>query len=302
MKKIYLLLTLFIGAMPLMASCKANEPKQVKAQAFNPSGNSKTLVAYFSATGNTQRIADRIAQVRGADLYFIEPSAPYAENPYDDSDLIQNEAYNDLRPAVANLSSEEDIAKYDTIFVGSPMWWHQPAMVVCTFLEAYNLADKVIIPFVTYGARTYLNETMQKLYKVTPHSTHVPATLPQDIDPDNIREPQNDDQGIDMPANANDVEDWLRRLGLRQEADAVALLTEDAGKFFSMTNTDNGVKVSLEEDNLQTSLTVLGMDGAIAYRAEINGTEIISLSKGAYLLQLYQPERGYKVSRKVIVD
>ena len=85
---------------------------------------------------------------------------------------------------VANLLDEETIAKYDTILVGSPCWWHQPAMVVCTFLEAYDLKDKVIIPFFTYGATTYLNESMQKIYKVTPGSKHIPETLPEDLDYD----------------------------------------------------------------------------------------------------------------------
>lgn len=154
-----------------------------------PSGNTKTLVAYFSATGNTRAVANRIAELTGADIYEIEPERPYAANPYDDSMLIQNEAYNDLRPAVANLPSPEVMAGYDTIYVGSPLWWHQPAMVVCTFLEAYDLSGKVIVPFITYGATTYLNEGMQKLFKCTPHSVHVPAELPEDIDPDNIREP-----------------------------------------------------------------------------------------------------------------
>ena len=112
----------------------------------NPSGNSKTLVAYFSAQGHTQAVAKRIVELTGADIYRIEAADPYAENPYDDSDRIQNEAYNDLRPGVANLPDKEIIAQYDTIFVGSPCWWHQPAMVVCTFLEAYDLKDKVVIP------------------------------------------------------------------------------------------------------------------------------------------------------------
>lgn len=133
----------------------------------NPSGNSKTLVAYFSAQGHTQAVAERIVELTNADIYRIEAADPYAENPYDDSDRIQNEAYNDLRPGVANLPDKEIIAQYDTIFVGSPCWWHQPAMVVCTFLEAYDLKDKVVIPFFTYGATTYLNESMQKIYKVT---------------------------------------------------------------------------------------------------------------------------------------
>lgn len=89
-------------------------------------GNSKILVVYFSAEGHTQAIAERIVELTGADIHRIKAAAPYAENPYDDSDRIQREAYNDLRPGVANLPDKKVIAKYDTIFVGSPCWWHQP--------------------------------------------------------------------------------------------------------------------------------------------------------------------------------
>lgn len=180
-----------------------------------PSGDNKILVLYFSAQGHTQAVAERIVELTGADIHRIEAAEPYAENPYDDSDRIQREAYNDLRPEVANLLDKEVIAKYDTIFVGSPCWWHQPAMVVCTFLEAYDLKDKVVIPFLTYGATTYLNESMQKFYKVTPHSKHIPETLPEDLDADNITTPgRADDAGIDMPGNANGTEAWLRRIGI----------------------------------------------------------------------------------------
>lgn len=179
-----------------------------------PTGNGKMLVAYFSATGNTEAVAKRIVELTGAGEYRIEAAEPYADNPYNDSERIQNEAYSGLRPGVANLLDAETIAQYETIFVGSPCWWHQPAMVVCTFLEAYDLKDKLIIPFFTYGATTYLNESMQTIYKVTPDSRHIPETLPEDLDPDNIREPQNDDAGIDMPGSANGTEAWLRRIGI----------------------------------------------------------------------------------------
>ena len=70
------------------------------------------LVVCFSATGNTQAFAELIVELTGADVYRIRTSVPYASNPYDDSDRIQNEAYNDLRPAVANLPSAETIAQY----------------------------------------------------------------------------------------------------------------------------------------------------------------------------------------------
>lgn len=215
MKRFYLLMMMLVGTFPLMASCSENDSQpEIEQQPLEPSGDTKTLVAYFSATGNTERIAKRIAELTGADIYFIQPSKSYAKDPYDDSQLIQNEAYNDLRPAVSNLPSKEEIAKYDTLYIGSPLWWHQPAMVVCTFLETYDLKDKVVIPFITYGAKTYLNEAMQKIYKLTSTSTHIPANLPEDVAPANIREPQNDDEGIDMPGSSNDVRDWLHRNGI----------------------------------------------------------------------------------------
>ena len=180
-----------------------------------PFGDGKTLVAYFSAQGHTQAVAERIVELTGADIYRIEAAEPYAENPYDDSDRIQNETYDDLRPGVANLPEKETVAQYDTIFVGSPIWWHQPAMAVCTFLEAYDLTDKVIVPFFTYGATTYLNESMQTIYRVTPDSRHIPETLPEDLNPDDITTPgPSDDAGIDMPGNAAGTEAWLKRIGI----------------------------------------------------------------------------------------
>lgn len=170
--------------------------------------HAKDLVVYFSAQGNTKAVAERIAALTGADIFRIEAADPYAANPYDDSERIQNEAYNDLRPGVANLPSQAYIDEYDRIFVGSPCWWHQPAMVVCTFLENYDQSKHVVVPFITYGATTYLNETMQKIYKCTPNSVHVPETLPEDLDADDITRPgRPDDAGITMPGNADGVEE-----------------------------------------------------------------------------------------------
>lgn len=198
-----------------MAACSSDDTAPETGQPMTPGepgdedepDNGKILVAYFSAQGHTQSVAERIAELTGADVYRIEEAEPYAANPYDDSDRIRNEAYNDLRPGVANLPDAETIAQYGTIFVGSPCWWHQPAMVVCTFLEAYDLKNKVIIPFFTYDATTYLNESMQKIYKLTPDSKHIPVALPEDLDPDDITTPgRSDDAGIDMPGNAAGTE------------------------------------------------------------------------------------------------
>ena len=191
MKKL-LLIPLLLLSPTTMAACSTTDDTP-----DTPSGNGNMLVLYFSAEGHTQAIAERIVKLTGADIHRIEA------------------AYNDLRPGVANLLDKEALAKYDTIFVGSPCWWHQPAMVVCTFLEAYDLKDKVIIPFFTYGATTYLNESMQKIYKVTSTSRHIPETLPEDLDAEDITTPgRPDDADIDMPGNANGTEGWLHRIGI----------------------------------------------------------------------------------------
>lgn len=192
-------------------AAKSSETESVKPLT---EAKSKCLVAYFSAEGHTEGVAKEIARLTGADIYRIEPATPYAKNPYDDADKIKQEAYGDQRPAVGNLPSKDLIAKYDTIYVGTPCWWHQPAMVVCTFLDNYDLSGKVVVPFVTYGATTYLNETMQKMFRLTPNSKHIPATLPEDLNPDDITTPgPDDDEGIDMPGNARGTEAWLKRIG-----------------------------------------------------------------------------------------
>ena len=261
-----------------------------------PSGKTKTLVAYFSATGNTRAVATRIAALTGADIYEIEPARPYASNPYDDSGLIQNEAYNDLRPAVANLPSKEDIARYDTIYVGSPLWWHQPAMVVCTFLEAYDLSGKVVVPFITYGATTYLNEGMQKLFKCTPNSIHVPATLPEDIDPDNIREPQNDDAGIDVPNRPSQVEGWLERMGLWPPEDNSGIVDTVAdAEMVAITNITGGINVSVDGS---AALAIYDIAGRTAVSSVIEDSFSVNLDRGLYIVNV---NAGRQTSSKKVV-
>lgn len=218
MKRHFLYLIILFAAVTLHA-CGDDDPVQDEPETpALPAGESNILVAYFSATGNTQTVAQHIAHLLGADLFRITAADGYATDPYDDSERIQDEAYNNRRPEVSVLPDEETIAAYDTIFVGSPIWWHQPAMVVCTFLEHYDLSGKTIIPFFTYGATTYLNESMQRIYASTSASVHIPETLPEDIDPDNIQQPQNDDSGIRMPGRSeSSVADWLREMGITEQ-------------------------------------------------------------------------------------
>lgn len=174
MKRVFFYFITVLSVITLASSCSNDDdfnPDNQNSDEIQYDGNRKILVAYFSATGNTQRLAEQIITASGADACRIEAAEPYATNPYDDSDRIQNESYNDLRPGVATLP--ENVGDYDVIFVGSPIWWHNPAMVVCTFLENYDLSGKIIVPFFTYGATTYLQQSIDKIYEVTPQSVHL---------------------------------------------------------------------------------------------------------------------------------
>ena len=236
---------------------------------ISPRIQAKDLVVYFSAQGHTQAVAEEIARITGADILRIEAAEPYAINPYDDSDRIKHEAYNDLRPGVAKLPDAESIALYDRLFVGSPIWWHQPAMVVCTFLEAFDLSGKVIVPFFTYGATTYLNESMQKIYKVTPNSRHIPETLPEDLNPDDITTPgPADDAGIDMPGNARGVEGWLHRLGLIGNETTIDAVWSDGQVPFELYSNGNSVQVNVSENMPNNMLNVYNLNGTLVLNRE----------------------------------
>lgn len=267
-----------------------------------PSTQAKDLVAYFSAEGHTQAVAERIAELTGADIYRIEAANPYAPNPYDDSDRIQNEAYNDLRPAVANPPSQEWIDQYDRIFIGSPCWWHQPAMVVCTFLETYDLSDYVIIPFFTYGATTYLNESMQKIYKCTPGSVHIPETLPEDLDADDITRPGHpDDAGIDMPGNARGVEGWLTRLGLLGNS-GIEDVGNDMSDLVRIYNNAGEVHVELDESTGANIVAIYSASGMMLHKMSDKTSYSFSLpEKSVYLFSMTYGPDNKRVNKKIVL-
>lgn len=105
------------------------------------------LVAYFSWSGNTERVANLIAQQTGGDLFEITPATPYTDDYDTLLDIAQQEQAEDARPALANTVENWD--SYDVIFVGYPNWWSDAPMAVYTFLESYDFTGKTLIPFNT---------------------------------------------------------------------------------------------------------------------------------------------------------
>ena len=115
--------------------------------------NKKTLIAYFSASGVTARVAKEMAEAVGADLYEIRPEQPYTSADLDwmDKNSRSTAGMNDpsCRPAIA--VPVENMPQYDTVLIGFPIWWYVEPRIVDTFLESYDFSGKTLIPFATSG-------------------------------------------------------------------------------------------------------------------------------------------------------
>ncbi len=113
----------------------------------------KTLVAYFSASGKTARVAEELAQAIGADIYEIKPAVPYtkADLNWMDKKSRSSVEMNDRssRPTLAD--HDADIAAYDTILLGFPIWWYVAPTIINSFLESYDFSGKKIVLFATSG-------------------------------------------------------------------------------------------------------------------------------------------------------
>ncbi len=114
----------------------------------------EVLVAYFSASGITAGVAKRLADVTDADLYEIRPAVPYTTKDLDwkDEHSRSNLEMEDRssRPEIQDRAL--DIASYDTIYLGFPIWWGVAPTIVLTFLEQYDWTGKTMIPFATSGS------------------------------------------------------------------------------------------------------------------------------------------------------
>ena len=125
---------------------------------------SKTLTAYFSASGRTAGVAKELADAIGADLYEIRPAVPYtqADLNWMDKKSRSSVEMNDKssRPALADRDA--DIATYDTILLGFPIWWYVAPRIINTFLESYDFSGKKIVLFATSGGSGF-GKTVEEL-------------------------------------------------------------------------------------------------------------------------------------------
>ena len=115
--------------------------------------HSDTLVVYFSCTGTTKGVAEKLANVTGADLYEIVPVIPYTEEDlnYNDRSTRASSEQNhpDTRPEIGG--EDIDLTGYSTVFIGYPIWWGEEPRILCTFVESHDFTGMTVIPFCTSG-------------------------------------------------------------------------------------------------------------------------------------------------------
>lgn len=139
---------------------------------------SKTLVAFFSASGTTKDAAEKLAAATDSDLYEIKPAVSYTsadlnwQNKHSRSSMEMNDPSS--RPELADQNA--DIAAYDRIFLGFPIWWYTAPHIIRTFLENYDFTGKTIILFATSGG-SGLGKTAKELASSCPGAIIVPGGM-----------------------------------------------------------------------------------------------------------------------------
>ena len=154
----------------------------------------KTLVAYFSASGVTANVAKLLAEAAGADLFEIQPAVPYtnADLNWMDKKSRSTVEMQDKRSRPAIAAPCSNLADYDTIFVGFPIWWYVAPTIINTFLEKYDLTGRKIVLFATSGGSGFGN-TVKELQPSAPGAEIVEGKLLN-------------------RANKKEIENWVKTL------------------------------------------------------------------------------------------
>lgn len=188
-KKIFVFISMEAFAFSLTACADSTENTEENVSesenVSNDNETQSTLIAYFSYTGNTEEVAQQIAEQTGGTLVEIERATPYE----DASEEGEEEINNNIHPEITvDLDSIDD---YDTIFVGYPIWFDEAPMVIDTFLESFDFSGKTIVPFCTSASDSIDN------------SLHIFSELaPDAVIADGLT--ANDEA---------DIEPWLNELG-----------------------------------------------------------------------------------------
>lgn len=149
---------------------KSEEPAgfETPVESEESAEGSNTLIAYFSWSGNTEQMAQIIAEQTSGDLFEIEPANPYTDDYDTLLDVAQQEQRDNTRPELA--AQVENWDRYDVVFVGYPDWWSDAPMLIYSFLESYDWDSKTLVPFCTSGGSGF-GRSLDKLPDSAPGAT-----------------------------------------------------------------------------------------------------------------------------------
>ncbi len=196
-----------VFALSLLTGCQSNnettqtneQPQNTETETSNQSG--KTLVVYYSATGNTKAVAEMIAEETNGDLFEIEPQDPYSNedlNWTDENSRVTREYENEDERNVELVSTTVDNWEdYDTVFVGYPIWWGIAAWPVNTFVENNDFTGKTVVPFCT-SSSSGLGQSGELLAQAAGSGDW------------------QEGQRFQSRTSASEVQEWLNELGITE--------------------------------------------------------------------------------------
>ena len=186
--------------MTLLAGCGGGSTDAPQTEETNLTNDSKVLVVYFSWSGHLQTMSHWIADETGGDIVRVVTKEPYPEDYNATADRAKKEQDDGTRPDITIELTEEELAKYDTIFLGFPVWWYDLPMPMWTFLERTDLSGKTVIPFFSHEGSSNGASSLGTIEKLA-EGAEVKSGDALSI------------RGGSVDSSEEEVREWVRNLG-----------------------------------------------------------------------------------------
>lgn len=270
----------------------------LKHEMLTPAQNDiDTVVVYFSRTNNTEKIANYIIDITGAEKFEIEAEIPYTDEDidYTNSSCRANQEQNDksCRPEIAEPM--ESIDSYEVIYLGYPIWWGEEPRIIDTFLESYDFSDKTVIPFCTSGS-SGIATSEKNIRNLVPIG--------------NLLEGKR----FSASASESEVEEWINELNIMKNPVEEKLYLTINGTKISATFEDNSSAQALKEKLAESDVVVDAHDygsfekvGDLGFSLPRNDTQITTTPGDLILYQgnqftIYYDENSWNFTKLGHVD
>ena len=199
-KKIASILLCATLMMTLLAGCGGRSTDVPQTEETDLTNDSKVLVVYFSWSGHLQTMSHWIADETGGDIVRVVTKEPYPEDYNATADRAKKEQDDGTRPEITIELTEEELAKYDTVFLGFPVWWYDLPMPMWTFLERADLSGKTVIPFFSHEGSSNGASSLGTIEKLA-EGAEVKSGDALSI------------RGGSVDSSEEEVREWVRNLG-----------------------------------------------------------------------------------------